>query len=195
MCDEPRCDEGRAGTKTPLACRRPAPCQQLHSWDLTHRNVIRMFPAAPFLVTPTRNYAQIPIHNRKEALCLPPAVGRCAVLSLTRLLATLRSTACQAPLSVEFFRQDYRRGLPFPTPGDPPDPGIKLASLVSPELVGGFFISASPGKIWNTIQSQKRVYHQLTTTSAESVLLPFIWDSATGKTNLCVKIDQCDNQL
>ena len=47
---------GRAGTRTPLACRRPAPCQQLHPWGLAHRNGTQMFPAAPLLVTPTGNH-------------------------------------------------------------------------------------------------------------------------------------------
>jgi len=37
--------------------------------------------------------------------------------------------ACQAPLSVEFSRQEYWSGLPFPSPGDLPDPGIKSGSL------------------------------------------------------------------
>ena len=37
--------------------------------------------------------------------------------------------ACQAPLSMEFSRQEYWSGLPFPTPGDLPDPGIKPRSL------------------------------------------------------------------
>ena len=36
--------------------------------------------------------------------------------------------ACQAPLSMEFFRQEYWSELPFPPPGDPPDPGMKPAS-------------------------------------------------------------------
>ena len=38
----------------------------------------------------------------------------------------------QAPLSVEFSRQEYLTGLPFPPPGDLPDPGIEPASLLSP---------------------------------------------------------------
>ena len=42
--------------------------------------------------------------------------------------------ACQVPLSMEFPRQDYWSGLPFPPPGDLPDPGIKPASPVSPAL-------------------------------------------------------------
>ena len=53
--------------------------------------------------------------------------------------------ACQAPLSVEFSRQEYRSGLPFPASGDLPNPGIKPVSLGSPELAGGFFTTVPPG--------------------------------------------------
>ena len=49
------------------------------------------------------------------------------------------TVACQAPLSMEFSRQDYYSGLPFPTPGDLPDPGIEPTSLASPALAVGFF--------------------------------------------------------
>ena len=42
----------------------------------------------------------------------------------------------QAPLSMEFSRQEYWSGLLFPSPGDLPDPGIEPTS---PALVGGFF--------------------------------------------------------
>ena len=38
------------------------------------------------------------------------------------------TVACQAPLSVEFSRQEYCSGLPFPSPGDLPDPGIEPGS-------------------------------------------------------------------
>ena len=48
------------------------------------------------------------------------------------------------PLSMEFSRQEYWSGLPFPLQGDLPEPGIKPVSLVSPALAGGFFTSASP---------------------------------------------------
>ena len=51
--------------------------------------------------------------------------------------------ACQAPLSMGFSRQEYWSGLPFPSPGDLPDPGIKPTS---PALAGGFFIVEPPGK-------------------------------------------------
>ena len=49
----------------------------------------------------------------------------------------------QAPLSMGFPRQEYWRGWPFPSPGDPPDPGVKPAS--SP-LVDVFFTTEPPGK-------------------------------------------------
>ena len=42
-----------------------------------------------------------------------------------QLFATPCTTAHQALLSMEFFRQEYCNGLPFPTPGDVPDPGIE----------------------------------------------------------------------
>ena len=49
----------------------------------------------------------------------------------------------QASLSVEFSRQEYWSGLPFPTPGDIPDPGIQS---VSPALAGVLFTTEPPGK-------------------------------------------------
>ena len=45
----------------------------------------------------------------------------------------------QPPLSMRFFRQEYWSGLPFPTPGDLPDPGMEPMCLVSPALAGKFF--------------------------------------------------------
>ena len=46
-----------------------------------------------------------------------------------------------------FFRQEYCSGLPFPLPGDLPDPGIKPAFLTSPALAGGFFTTSTTGKL------------------------------------------------
>ena len=42
--------------------------------------------------------------------------------------ATAGTVARQAPLSMGFFRQEYWSGLPFPSPGDLPNPGIKPGS-------------------------------------------------------------------
>ena len=59
--------------------------------------------------------------------------------------ATSWTVALQDPLSMEFSRQEYWSRLPFPPPGDPPDPGIEPASLTSPALAGGFFTAMPPG--------------------------------------------------
>ena len=45
-------------------------------------------------------------------------------------LATSWTIACQAPLFMGFSRQEYWSGLPFPSPGDVPDPGIEIQSPV-----------------------------------------------------------------
>ena len=53
---------------------------------------------------------------------------------------TLWIVARQAPLSMEFSRQEYWNGLPFPPPGDLPNPGILPVIPVSPALAGMLFI-------------------------------------------------------
>ena len=54
--------------------------------------------------------------------------------------ATPWTVACQAPLFMGFPRQEYWGGLPFPPPGDLPNPGIKITS---PALAGRFFTTES----------------------------------------------------
>ena len=49
----------------------------------------------------------------------------------------------QAPLSMGFSRQEYWSGLPWPSPGDLPDPGIKPKSLTSLALAGMFFTTSA----------------------------------------------------
>ena len=52
------------------------------------------------------------------------------------------TVAHQAPLSVEFSRQEYWSQVPFPNPGDRPDPRIKFMSPAPPALAGGFFTTS-----------------------------------------------------
>ena len=56
---------------------------------------------------------------------------------------TLWTIASQASLSMGFSRQDYGGGLPFPSPGDLPDPGFRPKS---PALAGGWRTAEPPGK-------------------------------------------------
>ena len=58
--------------------------------------------------------------------------------------ATSWTVAHQAPLSMGFFRQEYWDGLPFPTPGNLPNPEIVPRSLTSPALAGRFFTTEPP---------------------------------------------------
>ena len=64
-------------------------------------------------------------------------------LSCVRLFATLWTAAHQAPPSMGFSRQEYWSGLPFPSPGDLPNPGIKPRS---PTLQADALTSEPPGK-------------------------------------------------
>ena len=66
--------------------------------------------------------------------------------SRVQFFETPWTVAHQAPLSMGFSMQEYWSGLPFPVPGDLPDPGIELTSLMSPALAGRFFPLAPPGK-------------------------------------------------
>ena len=68
--------------------------------------------------------------------------GGACVVSPVRLFAILWTLDRQAPLSMEFSRQEYWSGLPFPTLGDLPDPRIEPTSFTSPVLVGRFFTNA-----------------------------------------------------
>ena len=68
------------------------------------------------------------------------------MLSHVQLFVNPWTVACQAPLSMKFSRQNYWSGLPFPSPGDLPDSGIKPASLASPALVGGFVTTCATWK-------------------------------------------------
>ena len=59
------------------------------------------------------------------------------------------TVAFQAPLSMEFSRENYWSRLPFPTPGNLHDPWIEPASLAFSALAGGFFTSVPPRKpLW-----------------------------------------------
>ena len=83
--------------------------------------------------------------------------GKGKSLSHVRLFTTSWTVACQAPLSLGFPRQEYWSGLPFPSPGDLPNPRIKP---MSPALASGFC----------TTESLKK---------SESELLSCVWLFAT----------------
>ena len=63
------------------------------------------------------------------------------------------TVAHEAPLSMEFSRLECRSGLPFPPPGDLPNPEIEPLSLMSPALTGGFFTTSHT---WKATKPSKR---------------------------------------
>ena len=69
--------------------------------------------------------------------------GSLVVAKSCPALVTPCTAVCQAPLSVGFPRQEYWRGLPFPTSEDLADPGIKPVSLLSSALARRLFTNCA----------------------------------------------------
>ena len=63
--------------------------------------------------------------------------------SHVQLISTLQTEDHQTPLPMGFFRPEYWSELPFPPPGDLPDPGIKPVSPMSPALANAFFTTSA----------------------------------------------------
>ena len=82
-------------------------------------------------------------NNLKTALTSERKERKLKSLSCIQLFGTPWTVAHQAPLSVGFSRQEYWSGVPFPSPGDLLDPGIKPGS---PTLQADALPSEPPGK-------------------------------------------------
>ena len=85
----------------------------------------------------------------------PNTLVKVKSLSHILLFETLWTVAYQAPPSMGFSRQEYWSGLPFPSPGDLPDPGIEPGS---PALRAEALISEPPGKPWMVNFSRKNFH-------------------------------------
>ena len=95
-------------------------------WLLINVNISSHFPLLIFNLKTTLKVKKYTCHaSHVQLFVIPWPVAR------------------QAPLSMGFSRQEYWIGLPCPPPGDLPDPGIELASLMSPTLSGGFFTTSA----------------------------------------------------
>ena len=99
--------------------------------------------SCPTLCDPMNRSPQAPLFmgfSRQEYWLLLLLLSR---FSRVWLFATPWTAAYQGPPPMGFSRQEYWSGVPFPPPGDLPEPGIELTSPVSPALAGRFFTTSA----------------------------------------------------
>ena len=78
----------------------------------------------------------------------------CSVARLCLTLCDPIDCSLSSSSAVEYFRQEYWSGFPFPPPGDLPNPGTEPKALSS-ALVGRFFPTAPPGRPNKEMQKRK----------------------------------------
>ena len=90
------------------------------------------------------------MHNLSLGFAACPACCQhnIPVLSNVWLFVTPWTVACQAPLSMGFSRQEYWNGLPFPTPGYLPNPGIEPEAPAVPALQSDSLLLSHLGSPW-----------------------------------------------
>ena len=93
----------------------------------------------------------------KNSLCVSLYVHRLVVW----LFETPWTVACQASLSMGFSRREFWSVLPFPPPGDLPNPGVEPESFTSPALAGRFFMSSGT---WDALKNSLAVLKNITHT-------------------------------
>ena len=112
-----------------------------HPWFLTCRRYkASLYESCQLLTLYAYQYSNSRTLTRHTCTC-----WMLSYFSRVRLLANLWTVAHQASLSRGCPGQEYSGRLPFPSPGDLPDPEIKPWSLVSPALAGRLFTTASQG--------------------------------------------------
>ena len=113
-----------------------------------------------------------------------------------QLFVTQWTVAYQAPVTMGFSRPEYWSGVPFPTPGALPNPGIEPVSLMSPALAGGFFTTRA-----TTVETTPDVNNSLTGKASSHHYLTSIrkareaWELQLCQTSTACKIKLFWNQL
>ena len=102
--------------------------------------------------------------------------------SVVQLCVTAWTVACQAPLTVEFSRQEYWSGLPCPPKGDLPDPWIESVTLMSSALAGGFFTTSA------TWEAQILLYVHITQAFSRIITFHLSLHSTTLTMKIILKI-------
>ena len=131
--------------------RTDEPARLLCPWDFPGKNtgvghhflLQGIFPTQALNPGPRSKHLLISWLQSPSAVILLLLLLLLSHFSCVRLCVTLWTVACKAPLSMGFSRQEYWNGLPCPSTGDLPNPGIKPASLA---LAGRFFTTITSFK-------------------------------------------------
>ena len=108
------------------------------SWLYGINNFAILYTFTTLLCIPKQYSSTLHLLRFSMSMCV------CYIISvLSDSFATLRTVACQASLSMGFPRPEYWSGLPFPSPGDLPNPGIEPESFMSPALAFRFFTTCA----------------------------------------------------
>ena len=107
-----------------------------------------------------------PQASNYHCMCACSATQSCQIV-------TPRTVAHQAPLSMGFSRQEHWSGLPFPTPGDLPSPGVESASLA---LASRFFTTVLSGK--TLITTEWYLKHLRPQELFVEALITLLWERA-----------------
>ena len=116
--------------------------QHLFLWDVTAWTCLFII----FCPTPSIGMEAQWEKGFGHSLQVLSAYMQAQLLSHVQFFETPWTIVRQTSLSMEFSRQDYWSGFPFPPPVNLLNPGIKPTSLVSPALAGRFFTTAPLGK-------------------------------------------------
>ena len=117
-----------------------------HRWKRQGSSGVSLVrPLIPFLKAPLSRLNYFPKLPSPKTITLG-VMGVCWSSVVSDSVRSLWTVARQAPLPMEFSKQEFWSGMPFLSPGDLPDPGIELASPASPALTDGFFTTEPLGK-------------------------------------------------
>ena len=118
----------------------------------------------------------------------------CSIAQSCPILCDPMDIACQAPLSMGFLRQKYWSGVPLPSPGDRPKPGIELASPVAPALAYRFLKNYLFKLCWFFIAVWAFSQLQEAGFSLWSLVLLWSTDSTVEVCRLCCSYSQTRDQ-
>ena len=98
------------------------------------------------------------------------------------------TTAPQAPLPMEFSRQGYWSGLPFPPPGDLPNAGIKSTPSVSPALEVGFFTTNAIWEAYTHTHTHTHTHTDYPWKDIQEIANSSFWEQGLGVSGCKIEV-------